>query len=199
MIEVPGAACLVIAGAGPEETTLRHLAIESGIAPRVRFLGFQPDVLPWIQAADAFVLSSRWEGLPMSLLEAGACALPAVATDVPGSREVIVPGCTGLLAGAGDPLSLCIAMTCLMHLSPQERARMGEHARQHVVQHFSLENVLDRWETVYRGLLETHRGPAGWSRAGNTAQHVSGATLFAGGVEPASAPAITQPPHRSAR
>ena len=157
MIEVPSAAHLVVAGAGPDEGSLRRLAIQFGIETRVRFLGFQPDVLPWMQAADAFVLSSRWEGLPMSLLEAGACALPAVATDVPGSREVLVHGETGFLAAPGDALALSGAMNRMMRLAPEARAAMGERARRRVVGNFSMDRVLDRWDTLYRELLERRR------------------------------------------
>lgn len=153
MMDLPKAAHLVIAGAGPDEGSLRGLATQFGIQTQVRFLGFQPDVLPWMQAADAFVLSSRWEGLPLSLLEAGACALPAVATDVAGSREVIVKGETGFLASAGDTRALRGAMNRMMSLSLQARAAMGEQARRRVAENFSMERVLDRWDSLYRESL----------------------------------------------
>lgn len=159
MIEVPKAAHLVIAGAGPDEVSLRRLAVRLGIETRVRFIGFQPDVLPWMQAVDGFVLSSRWEGLPMSLLEAGACALPAVATNVPGSRDVLVNGETGFLASPGDTLALRSAMNRMMRLAPEMRAVMGRHARTRVVEHFSIDAVLDRWETLYRDLLQKRARP----------------------------------------
>jgi len=154
MMEVPRAAHLVIAGAGQDEAALRRLALQFGIESRLRFLGFQPDVLPWMQAADAFVLSSRWEGLPMSLLEAGACALPAVATDVPGTREIVVHGETGFLTTAGDSLALRSAMNRMMRLDRDARSSMGEQARNRVLEHYSLNRVLDLWESLYRELLE---------------------------------------------
>ena len=163
MTEVPRKARLVIAGAGPDEDRLRRMAIEHAVETRVRFLGFQPDVLPWMQAADAFVLSSRWEGLPMSLLEAGACGLPAVVTDVPGSREIIEHGRNGFLASAGDIPGLAAAMTRMMRLPPGERATMGTDARRRVLAQFSLDAVLDRWEGLYRELLESHLRPARWA------------------------------------
>jgi glycosyltransferase involved in cell wall biosynthesis len=120
-----------------------------------------------MQAADGFVLSSRYEGLPMVLLEAGACGLPAVATDVPGTREAIVHGETGWLAPAGDSDQLAAAMSSLMQTSPMKRRAIGEQARQHVVRHFSLETILDRWEELYAELLERknpsrRRGPTAW-------------------------------------
>ena len=163
MMEVPGAR-LVIAGGGPDEGSLRQLAIQFGLESRVRFLGFEPDVLRWMQTADAFVLASRWEGLPMSLLEAGACGLPVVATDVPGSRELVVNGETGWLAAAGDSLALRTTMNRMMRLDARTRAEMGAKARRRVVEHFSLESVLDRWEGTYRELLARNQRPARWAR-----------------------------------
>ena len=154
MLELPRGARLAIAGTGPEEADLRRMAEQFGMEARVRFLGFQPDVLPWMQAADAFVLSSRWEGLPMSLLEAGACGLPAVATGVAGTREVLVHGESGFLATPGDSLALRGAMSRMMRLDAAARADMGENARRRVVERFSLNVVVDRWEALYRELLE---------------------------------------------
>src|SRR5260221_10249305 len=101
---------MIIAGTGSEQSELCQLSTSLGLERRVRFLGFQPDVKRWLRAADAFVLTSRWEGLPVGLMEAGACALPSIATDVPGSREVIVRGRTGRLTPAGEPGPLASAM-----------------------------------------------------------------------------------------
>lgn len=151
--KLPEQARLLIAGAGTLQNELAQITARLGLERRVRFLGFQPDVKPWMRAADGFVLSSRWEGLPVGLLEAGACALPSVATDVPGSREVIVRGRTGRLAPPGAPVALARAMTVTMHASPRERRIMGNMARLHVTERFSLEAVLDSWEKLYRKLL----------------------------------------------
>lgn len=157
--QTPANARLVIAGTGPLEDELRKLATALEIENRVRFLGFEPDVRTWMQAADGFLLSSRWEGLPMGLIEAGACGLPAVATDVPGTREVIVDAETGWLVPAADPAALAAKMTALMQASPEDRRAMGDCARQRVVERFSLSSVLDRWEALYRDLLERNPRP----------------------------------------
>jgi glycosyltransferase involved in cell wall biosynthesis len=149
----PASARLVIAGGGPLLDELSQLANRLGLADRVRFLGFQGDVRRWMQAADGFVLSSRWEGLPMGLLEAAACALPAVATDVPGTHEAIVDGQTGFLAEAGSAFALDGAMSRMMRTPPEERKAMGERTRQRVIEQFSLEAVLDHWESLYAELL----------------------------------------------
>jgi glycosyltransferase involved in cell wall biosynthesis len=160
MAQLPSTARLVIAGTGPLEEQLRGLASQLCLQSRVRFLGFEQDVRRWMQAADGFVLSSRWEGLPMALLEAAACALPAVATDVPGTREVIVHGGTGWLAAQGDPRALAEAMTRLMHTSLDGRKTIGEQARQRAFDSFSLELALTRWEALYSDLLQRNRRPS---------------------------------------
>jgi glycosyltransferase involved in cell wall biosynthesis len=162
MVEVPEAVRLVIAGSGPLEGELRRLAKQLGLDRNVGFLGFKPDLRRWMQAADGFVLSSLWEGLPMTLLEAAACAIPAVATNVPGTSEVIADGQTGILAKAGSAVALEEAMTRLMRKPPEERRAMGEQARQRVTELYSLDSVLDRWETLYRELLDRNPRPRRW-------------------------------------
>ena len=86
-----------------------------------------------MNAADAFVLTSVCEGLPVALLEAGACALPAVATDVPGTREAVIDGKTAQLVLPGAQGPLYRAMKSMMDWAPEARSSMGERARQHVV------------------------------------------------------------------
>ncbi len=164
MAQLPARTRLVIAGSGPLDGELLALSAALGLESRVRFLGFEPDVRRWMQAADGFVLSSRWEGLPMSLLEASACALPAVATDVPGSREIVVDGQTGFLAAPGNATSLTQAMTRTMQLAPADRCAIGLRAQQRVLRQFSLDAVLDQWEALYDALLRDQPRPA---RRGN--------------------------------
>ncbi len=154
LARAPETARLLVLGAGPLEAELVALATKLGLERRVCFLGFEPNVNRWMRAADGFVLSSRYEGLPMVLLEAGACGIPAVATDVPGTREVLVDGVNGWLAQAGDPNSLSEAMARLMHMPIEERFAMGECARRRVVEEFGMESVLNRWERLYEALLE---------------------------------------------
>ena len=164
MADLPESARLIVAGSGPLEIQLRQLSTEFGHDSHVRFLGFEPNILRWMQAADGFVLSSRWEGLPMALLEAAACALPAVATDVPGTREVVVDGDTGLLAPQGRAASLAGAMSWMMNASAEERKAMGVRARQRVIDHFGLECALNRWEALYADLLQRNRRPTRFAR-----------------------------------
>jgi glycosyltransferase involved in cell wall biosynthesis len=162
---LPQNATLAIAGDGPLKNELIERSASLGLQNRIRFLGFEPEVRSWMQAADGFVLSSRWEGLPMSLLEAGACALPAVATYVAGSREVIVDGQTGALAAADSVEALQGAMSQIMQTPTEQRLAIGLRARQHIVARFSLTAVLDQWEALYASLLERNPRPQRWGDA----------------------------------
>ncbi len=165
MASVPEPAMLLIAGSGVLQDALVKLSAQLGLERRVRFLGFQPDLPRWMRAADAFVLSSRLEGLPMGLIEAAACTLPAVATDGPGTPEVLADGQTGYLTPAGNASALAETMTRLVRTPPEELRAMGERARQLAVERFSLDAILDRWEALYSELLERNPNPAHWSRA----------------------------------
>ena len=103
----------------------------------VEYLGETSDVRPFISASTAVVLPSYREGLPQALLEAGAIGRPAVATDVPGCRDVIVAGETGLLCRPRDAASLADGIRQMMELSHEERVAMGEAARRRVQSVFS--------------------------------------------------------------
>jgi glycosyltransferase involved in cell wall biosynthesis len=140
----------LIAGTGPLHSALQEQIVSSGLTSNVSLLGLRTDVPALMQAADGFVMSSAWEGLPMVLLEASASSLPIVATDVGGSRDVIAEGETGFLSPAREPSSLADAMLRLMALSPDERRAMGDGARQRVMRTFDVERVADRWEELYR-------------------------------------------------
>ena len=154
MAMLPDAARLIIAGSGVLQAQLAGICAMLGLAGRVRFLGFAHDLERWMQAADAFVLSSWWEGLPCALIEASAAGLAAVATDVAGVREALGPGADAArLAPRGDSAALARAMTALMEMPPEMRRAIGEGARRYVEERFSLDGVLSRWECLYQSLL----------------------------------------------
>jgi len=143
---------LLIGGTGELLEALKTLAQNLGIAERVGFLGLRKDMPSLMNAADGFVLSSAWEGLPMVLLEASACGLPMVATDVGGNREAVHQGVTGFLVPPKDSTRLASAMSKLMALPPSQRRQMGEAARKFVQESYSLESVLSQWEAIYHQL-----------------------------------------------
>ena len=148
--EEVGGVRLLLAGKGPLEAALREQIERDGLVDSVALLGLREDVRALMQAADGFVMSSAWEGLPMVLLEAAASSLPAVVTDVGGSRDVIVDEETGLLVPARDYRALASAMLRLMTMPPHDRHQIGIQARERAVQSFDMDRIADRWEALYR-------------------------------------------------
>jgi len=144
---------LLITGDGQFRRDLEVLAKKLELKQRVRFLGVRKDVPELMNAADAYVMSSAWEGMPMVLLEASATALPIVATDVGGNSEVIKNEESGSLVPARNPKALARVMMQMMSLSEAERKRVGEAGRRYVVEHYELEHVVDVWDNLYRELL----------------------------------------------
>jgi len=118
----------------------------------IEHLGTTDDVRPSIAAASAVVLPSYREGLPRSLLEAGAMARPLIATDVPGCRDVVEDGVNGYLCRARDARSLAQAMRRFADLPPAERLAMGDAGRRKVQERFSEEFVVRAYLDVLAGL-----------------------------------------------
>jgi glycosyltransferase involved in cell wall biosynthesis len=145
---------LLIAGQGSLQAAIEQRIAELGLAERVHLLGVRRDIPDLLNATDAFVLPSLWEGMPLTLLEASATALPIVATDVGGNAEVVLEGETGYLVPVKDTEALAQAMLRVMNLSEADRSAIGQAGRAHVVQNFDLERVVDRWEALYRELLQ---------------------------------------------
>jgi glycosyltransferase involved in cell wall biosynthesis len=144
------AARLLIAGVGSLESEIRAAIRRLDIDASVRLLGLRSDVPALMQAADGFVMTSRWEGLPMVLLEAGASGLPVVVTDVGGSRDAVLPGVSGLLTPAADPAATGRALSQVMSMPDAARRAMGDAGRRHVLATFDIGVIGDRWEALYR-------------------------------------------------
>lgn len=149
----PGAV-LLLAGRGSLQEETEALARALGLGSGVRFLGVRQDVSELMSAADGYLMSSAWEGMPIVLLEAAAAGLPIVATRVGGNPEVVCEDKSGFLVPARDPDALGLAMLRLMGLSDAERRSMGERGREHVRAHYGLSRVVERWEDIYRGVLQ---------------------------------------------
>ena len=121
---------VLIAGDGSQRAKLDAQASDLGLGARmVRFLGVRDDIPDLMAAADAFVLPSRWEGLPMVLLEAASAGLPVVATDVGGNAEVVVDQETGFLVPPDDAEALGRTMAGWQACPVDERQRMVMRGR----------------------------------------------------------------------
>jgi glycosyltransferase involved in cell wall biosynthesis len=111
----------------------------------IKYLGATDDVRPFIEQADCIVLPSYREGLPRALLEGSAMGKPLIATDVPGSREVVDDSRTGFLCQARSARSLADAMLRMVRLAPQERDEMGVAGRAKVEREFSQSIVIEEY------------------------------------------------------
>ena len=132
----------------PEATV--HDWVAEGL---LHWLGHVDDMPALFASVDVVVLPSYREGLPKGLIEAGACALPLVTTDVPGCREVVTDGVDGLLVPVRDAGALATAIARL-HDDPVLAARLGAAARQHALDEFDERIVIARTQAVYQELLD---------------------------------------------
>jgi glycosyltransferase involved in cell wall biosynthesis len=143
-------AVLLLVGHGSLQQETESLAQSLGLGDRIRFLGVRSDVPEVMAAADGYVMSSAWEGMPIALLEAAAAGLPIVATRVGGNHEVVRDGESGFLVPPRDSEALGQAMLRLMEQTPERRRDMGERGREHVRVHYGLGRVVERWQDLYR-------------------------------------------------
>jgi glycosyltransferase involved in cell wall biosynthesis len=144
---------LLIAGRGPLLADLQEQADRLGVSSQVMFLGVRQDIASLLAAADGFVLSSAWEGMPNVVMEALAAAKPVISTRVGGVAELVQDGKTGWLVPAREPGALSQAMHQLMSLSDAERDRMGWAGREHLSAQFGLDAMARRWMALYNDLL----------------------------------------------
>jgi glycosyltransferase involved in cell wall biosynthesis len=144
---------VLFVGDGPERAAVERLAAELGLGPgEVRFLGFRTDVPDLLGAADVFLLPSRTEGLPLSVLEAMSHGMAIVATPVGGVPELCTDGRDAVLVPVDDPLALAEAMGRLA-ADPSLRTRLGEAARARAVADFSFAAMTERYVALYREVL----------------------------------------------
>jgi glycosyltransferase involved in cell wall biosynthesis len=139
---------LLLIGTGDQESDLRQMA-----SPGVHFLGPQNDVVPYLQAADIFVLPSEAEGLSIAMLEAMSCALAPVLSRVGGALEVVTDAENGLLIHPGDLPALQDALTKLLQ-DAGLRNRLGFAARQRIMEAYSLENSVEKLLRLYKDLAK---------------------------------------------
>lgn len=146
--------CLI--GSGPLEGELRTRATQLGLDANVRFLGSRDDVPALLPAFDAFTLSSRFEGLPISMLEAMAAEVPCVATRVGGIPEAITDGVDGRLVAVGDPAALARALGQVL-AAEDERQRLAAAGRRRVREDFSIDRAVRVTERAYESLTAGSR------------------------------------------
>jgi len=142
---------LVIIGDGSQRVALERLGEALGIAGRVDFFGFRQDVADFLPHLELFVLSSLNEGLPLSMLEAMACARPVVATALGEIPRVIRDGVNGVTVPPADPAALAHAITAVLE-HPEQSQAMGVEARRLVEEQFSLARTVEQYQALYDSL-----------------------------------------------
>lgn len=143
---------LAIVGEGEEEGALRRLAQELNIADKLKFFGFQADRLSYLKGFDVFVLPSRSEGTPRSIMEAMAANIPVIASDIPGCRSLVIDKKTGLLFSLNSSADL--AEKILVMLNDKEICReCRKNAYELINERFSAKNMSDEYQKIYQEIL----------------------------------------------
>lgn len=153
---------LMLAGSGALEPRLRARVEALGVGQRVIFAGWQKDPRDAYLAADCFVLSSDYEGMPNVVLEAMASGLPVVSTDAAGCAEIIEHGETGLIAPRQWPEPLAFQIGLLLN-NPAQALEMGRAGRRRIEQRFSLDRVVHLYEQRYLDILARKHVLEGWA------------------------------------
>lgn len=151
-LETPVQPKLVIIGDGEEKERLQNLSKELGISDNIIWLGIRHDVPDWISACDLFVLPSAWEGFGLVVAEAMACERIVIGTDSGGVSEVI--GDAGFIIPIKNSQSLTEYINMALSLSSEERQELGNKARQHIINNFSLTTISQQWLDLYNKLLK---------------------------------------------
>lgn len=149
---------IILAGDGTLKEELRAQAAALQLENQIHFLGLREDIPDLLAASDYFVLPSLWEGLPMALIEAMASGLPAVATEVSGSKQVMLSGATGWLVPPGDAKALADAILEMI-MQPDRAAHMARAAQQRVEEEYGAGKQVSEHIALYQ---EHDQAIGGW-------------------------------------
>ncbi len=149
----PGfAACGLVVGDGMLRDAIRAEIARHGLGDRLRHEPYGGAVAPWLACMSLFVLPSRWESLPIAVLEAMSAGVAVLATGVGGTAEAVVDGVTGRIVPAGDDDALATAM-CRLTRDPATLRRMGRAGRERAEAHFTTARVAEETIELYREVL----------------------------------------------
>jgi glycosyltransferase involved in cell wall biosynthesis len=148
---------ILIVGEGPAQKDLHHLAKKYGFSNRFFLAGYQEDVVPFLRIMDVFVLPSEYEAMPFSVLEAMACGVPVIASNVGGISEIVEDGKTGFLISPGD-VEMLTKKLFLLSTNPSMRHRFGIESRRRIIKHFSEIKMVQQIIQLYKN-LPLYEGP----------------------------------------
>jgi len=140
---------LLLVGRGVLRPHLERQTDALGLRERVHLLGMRFDVPDILNAAEVFVLSSDWEGNPLSVMEAMAAGKPVISTAVGGVPELVEDQRCGLLVPPRDAKALTRAMQYMLE-NPESRSSMGEASARRAIEHFDLRTMTKAYEDLYR-------------------------------------------------
>lgn len=143
---------LHIVGKGKWKRKLQKMIDDSGLQESVMLMPASDNIVDLFANSGIYAMTSRFEGLPLVLIEAQACALPAVSFDCEtGPSEIIIDGTTGILVKDGDIDAFASALNGLM-MSEETRMEYSKASFRHIKETFSLQNVADSWERLFKKL-----------------------------------------------
>jgi glycosyltransferase involved in cell wall biosynthesis len=143
---------LLIIGDGPERATLERFARLASDLDHIRFLGHRDDVWRIMPHLDVFWNGSGYEGQPNAVMEAMAAGIPVIASDIPGNRELIVHGESGLLVPIAGRAARA-RTTDQIFTDPALAARLSAAAQRRMLEHFGIEQNIERHAQMYREML----------------------------------------------
>ncbi|MBI3566393.1 MAG: glycosyltransferase family 4 protein [Elusimicrobia bacterium] len=146
----------VFLGDGPQKTALQAKALALGLGDKLTFLGWRRDGPQWLAAADAFALTSLWEGLPRALVEAMHTGLPSVCYATDGVTDVLVDGQNGFLVEPGDVDGFAEKLVGLL-TDADLRRRLGARAAASIGSEFDIDGMVRAQEALYERLLDERR------------------------------------------
>jgi glycosyltransferase involved in cell wall biosynthesis len=143
-------------GEGPMRHEIEQLAAELELTSVIHFLGYRKDIANLMNVFDMFVLTSIFEGLPYTILEAMAVGLPLVVTDVVGNRDVVIDGQNGLIVVPRSPEEVANAVSKLFQ-DREKRLSMGQESYYLVTKHYRIQDMVSNIEGVYEDLLQSNQ------------------------------------------
>jgi len=145
---------LTILGDGPLASELRSLADSIGVSDLINWEGHVSDPYPYYNSASAFVMASRYEGVPNALLEAMGTGIPCIVSDsIDGVSDLIIHEETGLLVQTDNSQYLAKMMDRVMAMSDQGK-NIGQQGKKKVLSNMSMQKAIDSWQLVFNKLAD---------------------------------------------
>ncbi|MDB6025366.1 MAG: glycosyltransferase, partial [Verrucomicrobiales bacterium] len=140
---------LIVGDGGPEKERVRQQGANSPVSDRIHFTGFQADVLPFYQSMNLLVVPSENEGMSNAVLEAMSCGIPALAHQMCGNSEIIMPDLDGWISNLDSPEKLASELKNVLAV-PAKLLKLKQMAREKVVTSFSIHTMVMQYATLYR-------------------------------------------------